>query len=139
MRDRNRVDPSKLPASAVDLDWDCLPSGLKELKGVVGPGAALAICAAFGGRALYVPADPGPDHPLVRLLGESAAKRLCSLLAGDRLHVPKMDAVTRQLRVKEIHRRRKKGSSVTSLAREFNLTQRRVHQILGEDRPDKAA
>ncbi len=118
--------------SAVDLDWSALPAGLRDLKGIVGPGAALALAAAYGGGSLYVPAEAGPKHRLSRLLGEETARRLCRACAGDTLKVPKPDAVLRQIRKKDILRRKKNGEPVSRLARDYNLTQRRVMQILAE-------
>lgn len=120
--------------SAIELDWGALPGGMRELREVVGPGAALAICAEWGGKTLYVPAFAGPEHPLSRLLGEEAANTLCRAMAGDRLAVPKTDAVLRQIRARKIARRRSQGESITSLADEFDLTPRRILQILGNDK-----
>lgn len=125
---------SRLPIdSAVELDWDALPSGMRELKDVVGPGAALAICAKWGGRALYIPAKASADHPLVILLGPEAADRLCNAMAGDRLAVPKTDAVLRQIRARKISALRGQGASIAVLAKKFGLTPRRILQILDEN------
>ena len=118
--------------SAVDLDWSALPAGLRDLKGIVGPGAALALSAAYGGGSLYVPASPGPEHRLSRILGQENARLLCRACAGDTLKVPKPDAVLRQIREKDILRRKKNGEPTSRLARDYNLTQRRVMQILAE-------
>lgn len=119
--------------SAVDLDWEALPGGLRELKGVVGPGAALAVCSVWGGRTLYIPAIAHPDHPLTRILGVETANRLCRAMAGDRLSVPKIDAVSRQIRAHRIKKRRSRGDSISELAGDFGLTPRRILQILEED------
>lgn len=119
--------------SAVELDWDALPVGMRELKDVAGPGAALAICAKWGGRALYIPAKARADHPLAILLGTETAERLCAAMAGDRLAVPKTDAVLRQLRTRKICKLRRQGASIASLAKKFDLTPRRILQILDEE------
>jgi len=116
--------------SAVKLDWEALPQGMRELKDVVGPGAALAICAKWGGRTLYIPSRARADHPLSLLLGAEAATRLCTAMAGDRLSVPKTDAVMRQIKYRSIQRKKREGASIASLARAFDLTPRRILQIL---------
>jgi hypothetical protein len=51
-------------------------------------------------------------------------------MAGDRLSVPKTDAVLRQIKYRTIQRKRRKGASIASLARTFDLTPRRILQIL---------
>lgn len=120
--------------SVIDLDWEALPGGMKELKDLVGPGAALAICAEWGGNTLYVPSRAHPAHPLSRLLGQETANLLCSAMSGDRLAVPKTDAVMRQMRAKKIMTRRRNGKSIAELAEEFGLTRRRILQILDEEK-----
>jgi hypothetical protein len=120
--------------SVIDLDWEALPGGMKDLKDVVGPGAALAICAEWGGNTLYVPARAHPAHPLCRLLGEETANLLCAAMSGDRLAVPKTDAVMRQMRARRIMKRRSEGKSIAALADEFGLTRRRILQILEEEK-----
>ena len=67
-----------------------------------------------------------------RLLGRGTACRLCRAYAGNTLKIPKLDAVLRQIRKKDILRRKKNGEPVSRLARHYNLTQRRVMQILAE-------
>ncbi|MDY7001973.1 MAG: Mor transcription activator family protein [Thermodesulfobacteriota bacterium] len=118
--------------SLIDLDWSALPAGLRKLKAIVGPRAALALAATYGGGSLYVPARPGPRHRLSRLLGRKNARRLAQTYAGETLKIPKPDAVLRQIREKDILRRKKNGEPVSRLARDYNLTHRRVMQILAE-------
>jgi Mor family transcriptional regulator len=127
-------NPDLSAESAIELDWEVLPAGLRDLKDVLGPGAALAICAEWGGRTLYVPSSAPAGHPLNRLLGPETADRLCRAMAGDRLAVPKADAVLRQIRSRKIRKRRRDGESVASLAEEFGLTRRRILQILDEEK-----
>lgn len=127
-KDENSFDP----VSAVDLDWSALPASLQELKGIVGAGAALSLTAVYGGRTLYVPAKAGPKHSLTQLLGEEAAQSLCRAFAGDRLSIPKPDAVLRQLRKQDIIHLREQGEPVSGIAKKYNLTPRRVLQILSE-------
>jgi hypothetical protein len=120
------------PSSVVDLDWSVLPASLQELKGIVGAGATLSLTAVYGGRTLYVPSKAGPDHTLTQLLGAEAAESLCRAFAGDRLSIPKPDAVLRQLRKQDIISLREQGEPVSGIAKKYNLTPRRVLQILSE-------
>ena len=109
-----------------------MPAGLRKIKDIIGTGAALTLAAAYGGCAVYIPATAGPAHPLSRLLGRGTACRLCRAYAGNTLKIPKLDAVLRQIRKKDILRRKKNGEPVSRLARHYNLTQRRIMQILAE-------
>lgn len=111
------------------LNWDELPRGLREIKDLIGPGAALILAEEYGGGPLYVPSRIRENHPLVQLIGLEKLRRLSLVCGGDKLHVPKVDAIERQFRTRRILSLRQTGRSITSLAREFNLTCRRVRQI----------
>ncbi|TVM34632.1 Mor transcription activator family protein [Oceanidesulfovibrio marinus] len=111
------------------LDWDALPRGLREIKDLIGPGAALILAEEYGGGQLYVPCRIRESHPLVQLIGHEKVQRLSLAYGGDKLHVPKVDAIERQFRRRRILSLRQTGRSIASLAREFNLTCRRVRQI----------
>lgn len=112
-----------------ELDWSDLPNGLQDIKEVVGPGAAFILAEEYGGGAVYVPYRIRDNHPLVELIGMDKACRLAETFGGDKLHIPKVDAIERQFRTRRIVKLRQAGRTVASLAREFNLTCRRVRQI----------
>ncbi len=114
------------------LDWDIMPRGLRELRNLVGPGAAVLLAEEYGGGPVYIPCRLREDHPLAELMGEQRFARLAAVYGGDKLHVPKADAIVRQMRMRRIRRLRGEGWTVASLAREFNLTRRRVRQICAE-------
>ncbi len=117
-----------------ELDWNKLPAGLVHLKNVAGQKAALALSEAYGGGSVYVPRRIKPNHPLLQLLGPESAARLAEHFGGDKLEVPKVDAVHRQLRARSIRARRDAGVSIAALVSEFNLSRRRILQILAENR-----
>lgn len=112
-----------------ELDWDVLPKGLQDIKDIVGPGAALILAEEFGGGPIYIPNRIRDNHPLAQLIGMEKLRRLSLVYGGDKLHVPKVDAIERQFRTRRIVKLRQAGRTVASLAREFNLTCRRVRQI----------
>lgn len=115
-----------------ELDWSKLPVGLAQLKEVAGQKAALALSATYGGGSVYVPRRFREDHPLLQLLGATSAARLAEHFGGDKLEVPKPDAVHRQLRARSIKARREAGLSIAALVSEFNLSRRRILQILAD-------
>ena len=112
-----------------EIDWSALPRGLQDIKAHVGLGAALVLAEEYGGGAVYVPSRVRDGQVLARLIGPEKARRLSDAYGGDKLHVPKVDAIERQFRTRRIVTLRKAGRTVASLAREFNLTCRRVRQI----------
>ena len=69
-----------------------LPHLLAEIAAVAGEDAALAIAAARGGTNVYIPASPGRDHWLSRLVGYQAAQaiaeRLTCGVGGMRVDLP---------------------------------------------------
>jgi hypothetical protein len=116
-----------------ELDWSTLPAGLAHLRNIAGQKAALVLSAVYGGGSVYVPRRFRPDHPLLMLLGAESAAKLAEHFGGDKLEVPKPDAVHRQLRARSIKARRAEGTSVAALVSEFNLSRRRILQILADN------
>lgn len=123
-------DVQAAPVPLDDLEWDALPQGLNELRDVIGPAGAVALAQRRGGQALYVPRRFKPDHWLAGLIGEAELGRFVEAYGGDRVSVPKIDAVLRQLRERELKAERGRGASIAVLAARFGLTRRRILQIL---------
>lgn len=48
-----------------------------------GPEALRRAAAKVGGKRIYVPRNPGPNHPLVVALGRAAADAVCAKVGGD--------------------------------------------------------
>lgn len=115
---------------AEGLEWNSLPARLCEIKEIAGPQAALSLAQRYGGASVYVPVKATAGHPLSKLLGMRAAGAISRVYGGDRLEVPKTDSIARQIRGKKIRRRRLEGASISILAAEFNLSRRRILQIL---------
>ncbi len=55
---------------------------------IVGPEGAALLSRDFAGRRLYIPAAPGPDHPLSVCLGHPLATELAKALVGSYLDAP---------------------------------------------------
>ncbi len=113
-----------------ELEWSTLPARLCEIKDIAGPQAALSLARQYGGSSVYVPVKTTAEHPLSVLLGEQAARAISRIFGGDRLEVPKTDSIARQLRGKKIQQLRQEGATISRLASEFNLSRRRILQIL---------
>ncbi len=61
---------------------------LRQLAEVVGVDGVLKLSQTFGGRRLYVPAHPGPEHPISKLLGQERAIALAREFGGIRTENP---------------------------------------------------
>lgn len=59
-----------------------------ELTGLIGPDAALALCQAYGGVALYIPKNIKADSDLARIVGLAALRVLATVYGGEVVTVP---------------------------------------------------
>lgn len=74
---------SHLPPARRDL-----PTSLLDVAETLGLRVALALMAHFGGRDVKFPREPGPDHEVVKALGEQDARALCAFLSGQQVYIP---------------------------------------------------
>ena len=116
-----------------------LPASLRELAESLGPGggeACLRLMEAFGGVSrLYIPRNPGPDHPLARIMGLSQAQRLAAIYGGDYLcNVPLGTAAVRKARDAEIVAQVAAGTSPREVALQLVITERTVRRVLARAR-----
>jgi len=100
-----------------------------ELAAVVGEAAAVALCGAFAGRALYVPRAPGPDHPVTRLVGAEAAA-----LLGDYFHSTRLEFPVAPAKRRRILQLAACGWKNGEIAAELLVTDRFVRKVLAEAR-----
>ena len=99
-----------------------------EIARLIGLDGLAALSAARGGRRMRIPCRIPDGHWLEGCLGREAANRLAFRFGGCRLYVPLAPPATnRDKRIRELHRR---GRSVTSIAAETGLSDRRVIQII---------
>ena len=101
---------------------------LARVAEVAGEEAARQLAKTFGGRTIYLPRAPGPDHPLARALGLEAACAVCRELGSGHLSVPKgvreLNAAKRR-RVLELSA---EGFSAGEIALMLDCTQRTVYR-----------
>jgi hypothetical protein len=101
----------------------------EELAAVVGAEAAHRLFDAFGGRSIYVPARPGPNHPITVAIGAERAALLAEYYHQVRLDFPL--SASKRRRAIELSRT---GVPVGEIARQLWLTDRHVRRILAEAR-----
>ncbi|VUX47875.1 hypothetical protein DF3PA_80035 [Candidatus Defluviicoccus seviourii] len=66
-----------------------LPPVLAQLAEVTSPATALALARACGGREMWIPQEPGPNHALTKALGSiDLAREVVAALGPGPLSVP---------------------------------------------------
>jgi Mor family transcriptional regulator len=108
-----------------DLDW---PGKLKDIAEEVGDDATTKLVSLFGGTRIYIPKKVCEGHQLLDL-GEMAFLSLVEMFGGMYITVPKATHREKGLRNQNILNQRG-CKSVTTLAREYKLTDRQVWNIL---------
>jgi len=112
-------------------DVQLLPPMLRLVAQAAGIAAALRLVEKRGGVAVYVPHAAAPGHELATLVGLAGLQALCSAYPGEHLMVPMARAALTEIRNRQL-RADRETMSVSRLALRYQLTHRRVQQILAE-------
>lgn len=102
---------------------------LDDLAPVIGFTATCALAAWYGGRMLYVPSRYYPTHPLARLIGPSALRRLVEELGSEALKIPTAAGVEQMRRERRACEMYAEGQSAADVAAELLVTVRRAEQM----------
>lgn len=106
---------------------------LDDISAVVGFAATVRLCAWFGDASyLYVPLKVEDEHPLVRLIGRSAANRLSKEWGGEHLAIPNSTGYEQDARYKTIGFLIQKGCSTREVSQVVRVSPRRVQQVCRE-------
>lgn len=119
MRHRPRLNPA---ASVLD-----------NIAKVIGAGAALRLCAHFGGSRVYIAANPAPGNPIASAIGYSKAARLSTFFGGERVAIPSETAQANRTRIARLRRRR---FSVSEIARRIGCSERYVYKVMAQFRDE---
>jgi Mor family transcriptional regulator len=126
----------------LDIRHTDLPPALREVAALIGLEATLLLVETWGGVRLYLPfpRNLDVDHPLVRVLGWSAAERLCQGFGSGVYTVPRGLEALRAARDRAIRAERDQGRSARALALKYGLSERRLWEILAaEETPGRDA
>lgn len=104
--------------------------GLLDLVDIMGRDPALALSQELGGDKLYIPKKVTGAHRLAKCVGLEAAKKLCEIYGGSNLEITRAWDVRIAKRNDEIRRLGREGVSNPRLSRQYNLTVRRIRQII---------
>jgi hypothetical protein len=116
---------------AVVERYEGLEATADNLRRLLGDDAARALSQACGGRRLYVPKSPGPNHPITVILGQDKADQLAGAFHGVGIDVPMMPETQAQIRKLDAL-----GWTRAAIAREVRVTERWVYKTLS--RPENS-
>jgi hypothetical protein len=94
----------------------------------VGRPATLALQGALGGRNVYIPTEPHPDHPIAVATGAERMAAICARWGGETTWIGK-DLLLAS-RNAALVAAAATGAAPEDLARRFGITARCVRQIL---------
>ena len=121
-----------------DLSTELLPQVLQDFVRLIGLAATMILVEHFGGRRLYIPANPHPDHHLAKLIGLDNLVKLSRVYGlEDHFDIPKAERALRAVRDQKI-RSEYGPKSTSTLAREHNLTERQIWNIVGRQATSSA-
>lgn len=107
---------------------------LDDVASVIGFSATLRLAAWFGDGVgnLYVPTTVGPDQLLVRLIGESAARRMSESWGGEHVAVPQISEYEIGVKRRAIAKLFERKFTSREIALIMGISERRVQQICRE-------
>lgn len=113
---------------------DDLPASLIDLAETLGLGVALKLVQAFGGQEVKFPRRPGPEHPVIKALGDRDGFAVCEYLGGEMIYVPHGRAAANRRAVAGLEA---KGHTRGEIARMLGISQRHVRRLANGDAPDE--
>lgn len=123
--------------SLEESDLHLLPPSMQWLAKAIGLTAMLKLVKAHGGGTpIYVPMTVQLDHRLLYLIGVPAFTALVSEYGGDQIEIARCEKAARVLIYREIRREYAEGKSQNTLALKYDLTVRRIRDILNSQMED---
>ena len=107
-----------------------LPPAYREVSKLIGVARAVGLVKIKQGCVVVIPAKVKDKHYLVELLGRPHAHLLFYHYGGDRITVPTKGTITIGQRDRAIRTEYDQGASASALARRFQLSVRRIQDIL---------
>jgi hypothetical protein len=104
---------------------------VEELIAILGLPTAIRLAQQFGGRRCYVPyrSHIHEDHPIARVIGHEAARKLAEEWRGLNIGVPKCLAQLRRERDRAIRAEHRAQVPVSKIAEKYGICERTVWQI----------
>jgi Mor family transcriptional regulator len=116
---------------------DLIPFNFLEVVDITDEDTAMQLVNHFGGRRVYIPKYPREGKGIAQAIGLKAASKLAARYGGDYLHIPFCQALKQEMRDRQILSARQQGAKTAELAKQFNLSQRRVQEIIADQKLQK--
>lgn len=130
----NSISDAELEAVNADL----LPPQMRRLVRLIGMAATLTLLEKRGGVTLRIPINADEAVVLQGILPMAAIVQLCEALGGQRLELPKIDKIVKQLRNLAMQNERKLLSAA-QVALKYDLCRRQVINICKSVADDRQA
>lgn len=106
------------------------PNGLiEDIAQEIGFEATMRLIAIYGGRSpIYIPGEAPEDHPVTRVIGSSAMRRLCESIGPTHLRVPDLAEFQRLRTLRSISNLVVSGYTVDAIGTLLGLSARQVHR-----------
>lgn len=104
----------------------------ESLSRFVGEYNANNLCDVVGGHDMIIPRSTSKYTPFDQLFGKSLAREVKVKFGGMVVYVPQQVGSGHSERNTKIRLRRSAGWTIADLAQRFNLTERRIRQIINE-------
>lgn len=114
---------------AIDDYWDGRLDLLEVTERLFGSECRDSAWARFGGRSIYIPIHPRPDHPLSEAIGHDRAKAVAGELGGVVVQLPLCPSSGWRGRREVILSDALQGVAVVATARRLGCTERTVYLI----------
>ena len=105
---------------------DDLPVSLVDIAETLGLRVAVKLMQHYGGLDVKFPANPRPEHPVIKTLGETDGYALCRFLSGDGMYVPHNRTSSARADVLKLQAQ---GKERAEIARILGISERHVRRM----------
>lgn len=113
-----------------------VPPSVEEIIEVIGEDQALALMETFARQRITIPVEPPCVHPFLEVLTPEEFIELCFRCGGWQWEIPSGEHLKLRRRNLEIARLHRSGQRIADLVQRFQLSQRRIFQVLEEYRAE---
>ena len=110
-----------------------LPPLILDFERIIGLQAAIEIAERWPGVRLFIPANPGQDHPISLCIGWAKARDLAAEYGGEYVLVPKLGRYWKARRNAVMLERYRAGETARKLALEYGLREDTVYDLVASE------
>jgi Mor family transcriptional regulator len=117
----------------LNLHFDQLPPLIQDLIRIMGLDDTLALVEQYGGCVVHVPVNEAAieGHYLSSTISTKGLKALIAEYQGEDINTPKAYRAILAARNTRLKQDRQRGMTIRQLAQRYQLTERRIYDIVG--------